>query len=154
MKKTIGIAACAAAALLLASCAKEGQGLFKGNYTFKTSGSVSAELSIENTDGSSSSTLDLDLETEQGQMDILKTGSGDGGMIVTMNVLGGDVYTAQAKVQDEVLVLEPYTRYVRLEFPDFGHKNMPEYIERIVFCRQVIHLLLSSPVSWKRFSEK
>ena len=105
MKKTIGIAACAAAALLLASCAKEGQGLFKGNYTFKTSGSVSAELSIENTDGSSSSTLDLDLETEQGQMDILKTGSGDGGMIVTMNVLGGDVRSFRARAEGSSLIV-------------------------------------------------
>ena len=120
MKKTIGIAACAAAVLLLASCAKEGQGLFKGNYTFKTSGSVYAELSIENTDGNSSSTLDLDLETEQGQMDILKTGSGDGGMIVTMNVLGGDVRSFRARAEGSTLIVEPFDTKIKLQIARHG----------------------------------
>ncbi len=123
MKSGIRIAALFAAMLCLLSCSKEGTDIFKGNYSFKTSGNVGVEATFTSGEESSERSFDMQLATEQGQMDIISRSETE--VLITMNVLGGDVYTAQAKVQDEVLVLEPYTRYVRLEFPDFGHKNMP-----------------------------
>lgn len=120
MKRIVGIVSCVAAALLLAACEKEGPEFFKGNYTFKTSGSVTAEVSIENADGVNNATLELDLETEQGQMDVLKTGAEDGSMIVTMNVLGGDVRSFRARAEGSTLEVEPFDTKIKVEISKHG----------------------------------
>lgn len=120
MNRTVRAALCLAAAISLSACSKEGPGLFKGNYTFKTSGTVSAVVSIESPDESGSSTLDLNLVTEQGQMDIISTGGEDGEMIVTMNVLGGDARSFRAHAAGDVLEIEPFDTRVSMQIARHG----------------------------------
>lgn len=129
MKSGIRIAAFAAAVACMLSCSKEGTEIFPGNYSFKTSGTVKVDaIFVNRGENSEDDTeiqllMDMQLLMEQGQMNVIS--KDDDRLLVTMNVLGGDVYTTDATVQGNTLILEPYTRYVRLEFPDFGHKYMP-----------------------------
>ena len=53
-------------------------------------------------------------------MDILKTGSGDGGMIVTMNVLGGDVRSFRARAEGSSLIVEPFDTKIKLQIARHG----------------------------------
>ena len=126
MKKFI--LAAASALLLMTSCTKEGTALFKGNYSFKTSGTVTADYTIvtveeDGTESTSEGTADFDLAMEQGQMDILPAGGDD--MIITMNILGGEVYTVDAGVSDNVITVGPFSRKVEVELTDLEKVSVP-----------------------------
>ena len=71
MKPGIRIAALFAAMSCLLSCSKEGTDIFKGNYSFKTSGNVGVEATFTSGEESSERSFDMQLATEQGQMDII-----------------------------------------------------------------------------------
>jgi len=117
MNKIMKVAAVMAAVSALASCTKEGAPLFRGNYSFKTSGTVevAATGTVTSLGGNTSDIdeqLSIDLATEQGQMDIIATSAKEGDMIITMNVLGGDVYTTTALAEGDELSIEPFDRKI------------------------------------------
>lgn len=107
MRRIIKIGALVAViAAVLCSCTKEGTGRFKGNYSFKTSGSIS----VREKNNTSAEVIRLNLSDESGQMDILETDGTNGGMMVTMNVLSGPVLVFDAEADGKVLNLLPKTR--------------------------------------------
>lgn len=119
MRNLLKVSAALSAIICICSCSKEGAQLFRGNYSFKTSGSMEVHVSGTYTDSFDNTTdideqLSVDLATEQGQMDIISTSGKDGQMVVTMNVLAGDVYTADAQAPGDVLTLTPFERKVNV----------------------------------------
>ena len=100
---------------VLCSCSKEGTALFKGNYSFKTSGTISARQISEPADTLLPSDVTIKLATESGQMDITPR-DGDA-MLVSMNVTGGDMLVYDAQASAEELTVCPDTRSITLTFP-------------------------------------
>ncbi len=130
--------ALAASLMSLSSCEKEGVKLFDGNYSFKTSGTVTMQRTLKDSGNASAQavgdddtdfpdinipdidlpdinfpnegdgTVDVQLSSESGQMNIIKTG--DNSVWVTMNIVGGDALTFNATAEGKTLTLEPATR--------------------------------------------
>ena len=100
---------------VLCSCSKEGAALFKGNYSFKTSGSISARQISVPADTLLPSDVTIKLATESGQMDITPR-DGDA-MLVSMNVTGGDMLVYDAKADGDELIISQDTRSMVLAFP-------------------------------------
>ena len=96
------------------SCRKEGPSLFEGNYSFKTSGTITVQQSgVE-----SAERMEISLSNEMGQMDILAK---DGrNVLVSMNVMGGDIINCDASVTGDNLQLGPFRRKISLNWLDSG----------------------------------
>lgn len=92
---------------VICSCSKEGEKLFRGNYSFKTSGSLTTEVTVETATDTTTSVLNSAIATEQGQMDIISLGGENGEMMVTMNVLNGEMRCFKAIANGSILELEP-----------------------------------------------
>ena len=100
--------------LSVVSCRKEGSSLFEGNYSFKTSGTVTVQQSgVENAEK-----VELSLNYEMGQMDIISK-NGDI-VLVTMNIMGGDVITYDASATGNYLQLNSSERKISLNWLDSG----------------------------------
>lgn len=138
MKSFFAALAVSASLMSLSSCEKEGVKLFDGNYSFKTSGTVTMQRTLKDSGSGESSaqvlddtdfpdidipdidlpdinfpnegdgTVDVKLSTESGQMNIIRTG--DDSVWVTMNIVGGDALTFNATAEGKSLTLEPTTR--------------------------------------------
>ena len=109
MKRILKIAVFVAmVTTILWSCAKEGPGRFKGNYSFKTSGTVSCREKGDE----AAEIFKIHLTDEQGQMDILE--SEDNGMLVTMNIISGSVVVFDAKAEGKVISLAPKDRVLSI----------------------------------------
>lgn len=110
MKRILKIVAMAVvAAAALCSCAKEGPGRFKGNYSFKTSGTVS----VREKGNEEAEAFTLKLPDEQGQMDILEAEGN--GMLVTMNILSGGVVVFNAEAEGKTITLLPVERVLSVK---------------------------------------
>lgn len=83
--------------------------MFEGYYSYKLSGEITLTEIIEQSDEDAEAVepevLMLTLNPESGQMNILTRDKKEGTMVVTMNALGGDVTTFEAKVEDGRLIL-------------------------------------------------
>lgn len=106
MKKIFCIAA---AVLALVSCqSKSGSELYQGNYSFKTSGSLTLDVTghivIDGVNTDIDEEISFDLLSEMGQMDIIPVNDRSSELKITMNILGGDVYTADAAVGEHLSV--------------------------------------------------
>lgn len=98
------------------SCSKE-QKLYKGSYSFKTSGTLvlwDQGNTANDTALFSSDTLSATLVSESGQMNVVAKDKGSGQMVVTMNVLGGDAVSFQADPGEDGIVLRPKERKVMI----------------------------------------
>lgn len=121
MKKILLAALLTIAALT--SCTKEGAKLFEGYYSYKLSGTISltAVADAEATEESGPEiapdelTLTLTLAPEAGQMNILTRDRSNGDMVLTMNAIGGDVTTMQAKADGNDLDISPVSKRFTLE---------------------------------------
>ena len=105
--------------LTLISCQKEGVDLYEGNYSFKTSGILSIdkksdELGESGTIEEKHTTESFALNPESGQMSILKKSNSSA--IITMNVIGGDVFVFEAEITDSNLRLVPQKQ--KISFKD------------------------------------
>lgn len=109
MKKYLLFAAVATMALF-SSCTKEGPRIFTGNYSFKTSGTLTLQADTSAT----APTFTAKLVTEQGQMDIVGT-SGDK-VALTMNISGGSLVILDATAQADSLVIASQTRDISVIF--------------------------------------
>lgn len=98
----------------LNSCTKEGNSLFKGHYSFKTSGTIDVERTrTYSSQDPKVDTLQISLSTESGQMNILSENENTGEMIITMNVIGGDVIVYGATTSSDELSLTENKRAIK-----------------------------------------
>ena len=174
-KKKIFIPVAMMCAVILSSCTKQGTTLYKGNYSFKTSGTLSlvkdpsspndtsyrivSDIVYDSTfvktvkyvDGKEVEVIDtvvtsreisrkdtvvtvfpdkltVSLDTESGQMDITETGSAGGEMVMTMNVLGGDMIVQYATAEGEGITLRPLDRFMRISLLKYlvGYTDVSE----------------------------
>ena len=104
MKRIIPILFCALIAL--ASCQKKNAPLFRGDYSFKTSGSVTLNEIV--TDEPASYTVGL--PNEIGQLEISELGNGKDSVLVVMNTMGGEVVVTHAFCKDNEIFLKDFTK--------------------------------------------
>ena len=93
--------------IALASCQKKNAPLFRGDYSFKTSGSVTLE-EINTEDEPSSYTISL--PNEIGQLEISDLGNGKDSVLVVMNTMGGEVVVTHALCKDNEIFLRDYKK--------------------------------------------
>ena len=105
MKRIIPILFCALMAL--ASCQKKNAPLFRGDYSFKTSGSVT--LNEINTEDEPSS-FTVSLPNEIGQLEIKDLDNGKDSVLVVMNTMGGEVVVTHALCQDNKIFLRDFKK--------------------------------------------
>lgn len=105
MKRIIPILFCCLMAL--ASCQKKNVPLFRGDYSFKTSGSVTLE-EINPEDEPASFTVSL--PNEIGQLEISDLGNGKDSVLVVMNTMGGEVVVTHAFCKDNEIFLRDFKK--------------------------------------------
>lgn len=107
------------------ACTKEGAPRFKGNYTFKTSGTVTVRPSGD--EGAEQTVISL--IDENGQLDVVMTDRNSGDMVVAMNIVGGSVLTFNAVAEGRTLTITPFTRHLVIPVEDdsaIGGTALPE----------------------------
>ena len=105
MKRIIPILFCALMAL--ASCQKKNAPLFRGDYSFKTSGSVTLdEINAEDEPAS----FTISLPNEIGQLEISALDNGKDSVLVVMNTMGGEVVVTHALCQDNKIFLRDFKK--------------------------------------------
>ena len=109
MTKTLLIICCLMA---LAACQKKNAPLFRGDYSFKTSGSVVLDEIV--TDGEEGDSFTVNLPNEIGQLEISDLDNGKDSVIVVMNTMGGEVIVTHAFCQDNKIFLRDFTNNTKL----------------------------------------
>ena len=96
--------------IALASCQKSGMHLFRGDYSFKTSGSVTMDeiMSEDNSDEPISYTVSL--PNEIGQLEINALGNDRDSLLVVMNTMGGEVIVTHAFCDGNEIFLKDFTK--------------------------------------------
>ena len=93
--------------MVLAACQKKNAPLFRGDYSFKTSGSVTLdEIDPENEPTS----YTVSLPNEIGQLEISVLGNEKDSVIVVMNTMGGEVVVTHAFCEDNKIFLKDFTK--------------------------------------------
>ena len=105
MKKNLLIICCL---LALAACQKENAPLFRGDYSFKTSGSVVLEEIVA--DGETGDSFTVSLPNEIGQLEISDLGNGKDSVLVVMNTMGGEVVVTHAFCKDNEIFLRDFKK--------------------------------------------
>ena len=105
MKRILLIFICGLFAL--ASCQKSGMHLFRGDYSFKTSGSVTMD-EIDPEDEPVSYTIGL--PNEIGQLEISALGNDRDSLLVVMNTMGGEVIVTHAFCDGNEIFLKDFTK--------------------------------------------
>ena len=93
--------------LALTACQKKNAPLFRGDYSFKTSGSVTLE-EIDAEDEPASYTISL--PNEIGQLEISDLGNDKDSVLVVMNTMGGEVVVTHAFCKDNEIFLKDFTK--------------------------------------------
>lgn len=106
MKRIFPIVICAFMAL--ASCQKKNAPLFRGDYSFKTSGSVTLEEIVPQ--GETGETFTIGLPNEIGQLEISALDNGKDSVLVVMNTMGGEVVVAHALCKDNEIFLRDFKK--------------------------------------------
>ena len=106
MKRIIPILFCALL-VALASCQKKNAPLFRGDYSFKTSGSVTLdEINAEDEPAS----FTVSLPNEIGQLEISALDNGKDSVLVVMNTMGGEVVVTHAFCKDNEIFLRDFKK--------------------------------------------
>jgi hypothetical protein len=105
MKKVLLALCCLMA---LAACQKKNAPLFRGDYSFKTSGSVVLDEIV--TDGEKGDSFTVSLPNEIGQLEISDLDNGKDSVLVVMNTMGGEVIVTRALCQDNKIFLCDFTK--------------------------------------------
>ena len=93
--------------LALASCQKKNAPLFRGDYSFKTSGSVTLdEIDPEGEPAS----YTVSLPNEIGQLEISDLDNGKDSVLVVMNTMGGEVVVTHAFCDGNEIFLKDFTK--------------------------------------------
>ena len=96
------------ALMALASCQKKNAPLFRGDYSFKTSGSVTLEEIVPQ--GETGETFTVGLPNEIGQLEISTLDNGKDSVLVVMNTMGGEVVVAHALCKDNEIFLRDFKK--------------------------------------------
>ena len=95
------------ALMALASCQKKNAPLFRGDYSFKTSGSVTLdEINAEDEPAS----YTVSLPNEIGQLEISALGNDKDSVVVVMNTMGGEVVVTHAFCKDNEIFLRDFKK--------------------------------------------
>ena len=108
MKKTIIIAFLTL--LALASCQKKNAPLFRGDYSFKTSGSVTLDEIVPEGDTIEPVSFVVNLPNEIGQLEINDLDNGKDSVLVVMNTMGGEVVVTHAFCEGSEIFLKDFTK--------------------------------------------
>lgn len=106
MKRIIPILFCCLMAL--ASCQKKNAPLFRGDYSFKTSGSVTLEEIVPQ--GEMGETFTVGLPNEIGQLEISTLDNGKDSVLVVMNTMGGEVVVTHAFCKNNEIFLRDFKK--------------------------------------------
>ena len=93
--------------LALVACQKKNAPLFRGDYSFKTSGSVTLD-EIDPEDEPVSYTVSL--PNEIGQLEIGDLDNGKDSVLVVMNTMGGEVVVTHAFCEGNEIYLKDFTK--------------------------------------------
>ena len=96
------------ALMALSSCQKKNAPLFRGDYSFKTSGSVTLEEIVPQ--GETGETFTVGLPNEIGQLEISALDNGKDSVLVVMNTMGGEVVVAHALCKDNEIFLRDFKK--------------------------------------------
>ena len=96
------------ALMALASCQKKNAPLFRGDYSFKTSGSVTLEEIVPQ--GETGETFTVGLPNEIGQLEISTLDNGKDSVLVLMNTMGGEVVVTHALCKDNEIFLRDFKK--------------------------------------------
>ena len=94
--------------LALASCQKKNAPLFRGDYSFKTSGSVTLDEIV--TEGGTGDSFTASLPNEIGQLEISALDNGKDSVLVVMNTMGGEVVVTHAFCKDNEIFLRDFKK--------------------------------------------
>jgi len=94
--------------LAFTSCQKRGMNLFRGDYSFKTSGSVTLEEIVPL--GGTGDRFTVSLINEIGQLEISKLGDDKDSVLVVMNTMGGEVIVTHALCKENEIFLKDFTK--------------------------------------------
>ena len=110
MKKQILIAVFAL--LVFSSCQKSGTQLFRGDYSFKTSGSVTMDEIVPEGETYEPASYTVSLPNEIGQLEIKALGKEKekDSLLVVMNTMGGEVVVTHAFCKDNEIFLKDFTK--------------------------------------------
>ena len=105
--KKISILLSVCCLIALASCQKKNAPLFRGDYSFKTSGSVTLdEINAEDEPAS----FTVSLPNEIGQLEISTLDNGKDSVLVVMNTMGGEVVVTHAFCKDNEIFLRDFKK--------------------------------------------
>ena len=108
MKRIIPIFVCCL--LALAACQKKNAPLFRGDYSFKTSGSVTLDEIVPEDDTIEPVSYTVSLPNEIGQLEISALGNDKDSLLVVMNTMGGEVIVTHAFCEDNEIFLKDFTK--------------------------------------------
>lgn len=108
MKKNLLIAICILMAF--SSCQKSSIQLFRGDYSFKTSGNVVFDEIVPEGDSIEPVSFTVSLPNEIGQLEISDLGSEDDSLLVVMNTMGGEVIVTQALCDGKKIFLKDFKK--------------------------------------------
>ena len=94
--------------MALTSCQKKNDPLFRGDYSFKTSGSVTLEEIVPQ--GETGETFTVGLPNEIGQLEISTLDNGKDSVLVVMNTMGGEVVVTHAFCKDNKIFLRDFNK--------------------------------------------
>ena len=94
--------------IVLASCQKKNAPLFRGDYSFKTSGNVTLEEIVPQ--GETGETFTIGLPNEIGQLEISALDNGKDSVLVVMNTMGGEVVVVHAFCKDNEIFLRDFKK--------------------------------------------
>ena len=105
----------ALALLFSVACTRSGSKFFRGNYSFKASGTLTVGFTRTSSSqtGSETASYETSLSSESGQMNILENGGG--AMVVTMSIVNGPVLVFDAECEGSTLTLSPGRREISLK---------------------------------------
>ena len=98
------------ALLALSSCQKSGMHLFRGDYSFKTSGSVIFNEIVPAGYILEPVSFTVSLPNEIGQLEISALGSEKDSLLVVINTMGGEVIVTQALCDGREIILKDFTK--------------------------------------------
>lgn len=114
MKKIIPILILIITVMSFSSCQKSGINLFKGSYSFKTSGEVivTAEVTNDSTNTLIPAVMYASVSNDIGQLNICDANKEKGDVVVVINYLNGDVVTTTGFCEGNTIELDEYRRDV------------------------------------------
>ena len=110
MKKTLLLLMSLCAFLALSSCQKSGINLFAGDYSYKTTGTVTVQRQPTLTNPQVSTSFEVELPTELGQLQIATLDKKEDSVIVVINQLNGDILVTHGHCEDDEISLCKFQR--------------------------------------------